>query len=234
VVGLREHRGEIIGAAAWPAILDRDSWEQLRAIFGARGDRQPPGRRKALLTGLLVCGRCGETLGKATENNKGGYKCQRTPGKHGCNRLSIIAGPTEEFVVEAALIALDTPALGAATVGEPSPARGEITAIEAQLGELADLWAAGDMTRMEWQRARRGLDARLKEAKSVLAASARGNVLGPYLAAPGLLRGVWDELDVEKQRTVLAAVIDYVVIKPAAVKGRHSPVGPRIEIVWRV
>ncbi len=34
VAGLRVHRGEIIGEAAWDAILDRTTWEQIRAKLG--------------------------------------------------------------------------------------------------------------------------------------------------------------------------------------------------------
>ena len=34
IVGLRVHRGEIVGEAAWPAILDRGTWEELRARLG--------------------------------------------------------------------------------------------------------------------------------------------------------------------------------------------------------
>jgi site-specific DNA recombinase len=58
VAGLRQLRGEVVGPAAWPAILDRATWERVCAVF------VDPARRKAhgpphtyLMTGGLA--RCG-------------------------------------------------------------------------------------------------------------------------------------------------------------------------------
>ncbi len=46
LAGLREHRGKIIGQAAWPAILDRSTWEAMKARTGGpvplHGRRWPP------------------------------------------------------------------------------------------------------------------------------------------------------------------------------------------------
>jgi site-specific DNA recombinase len=37
IAGLSEHRGKVVGAAVWPAIIDRDSWERIRAEISAPG-----------------------------------------------------------------------------------------------------------------------------------------------------------------------------------------------------
>jgi hypothetical protein len=51
VAGLRVHRGEIAGQGRWTPVLDRDTWEQLRAVIAdpARKGRRPT--RKFLLSG---------------------------------------------------------------------------------------------------------------------------------------------------------------------------------------
>lgn len=57
--GLSSHRGEVVGVAQWPAIIDRDTHERLKARLPSRGPR-PTQVRNRLLTGLVRCGRCGE------------------------------------------------------------------------------------------------------------------------------------------------------------------------------
>ncbi len=76
VAGLRVHRGEIIGPGNWEPILERATWEQVRALLTAprvvqtrdgadyaiNVERGPAGRRYLLTGGLAVCGVCGAPL----------------------------------------------------------------------------------------------------------------------------------------------------------------------------
>jgi site-specific DNA recombinase len=65
VAGLVEHQGEIVGEGTWEPILDRPTWEQVRATLldpaRARQVGRPP---KYLLPGFLRCGMegCGAKL----------------------------------------------------------------------------------------------------------------------------------------------------------------------------
>jgi hypothetical protein len=63
VAKLREWNGEVVGDASWPAIVDRETWEQVRAVLDAPG-RGPsgPAPRKHVLRGLAHCGRCDARL----------------------------------------------------------------------------------------------------------------------------------------------------------------------------
>src|SRR5699024_9975263 len=60
--GMRRHRGEVIGKAAWPAIFDEDTAAGLRAILTdpSRSRKGPP--RRYLLSGVMVCEVCEEPL----------------------------------------------------------------------------------------------------------------------------------------------------------------------------
>jgi site-specific DNA recombinase len=62
VVGRREYRGEIVGEALWPAILNDEDWQALRQRLGTNPNRsQTAFRRRYLLTGgIAVCGICPE------------------------------------------------------------------------------------------------------------------------------------------------------------------------------
>lgn len=58
--GLRDHNGEIVGAATWPPLVDEETWRAAQAVLDAPG--RAPGRktvRKHLLTGVLRCGKPG-------------------------------------------------------------------------------------------------------------------------------------------------------------------------------
>ena len=63
--GLAVYRGDPVGEGDWPAIVDRDLLDGVRAIL-TRKDRRIGGTssgRKHLLSGLAVCGKCGQTMG---------------------------------------------------------------------------------------------------------------------------------------------------------------------------
>src|SRR5205807_2008773 len=53
VAGLRSHRGEVVGKAAWPGILRQEEWERLNRIFASRIRRRADSTNRRLLTGLL-------------------------------------------------------------------------------------------------------------------------------------------------------------------------------------
>jgi site-specific DNA recombinase len=62
VAGLVEYQGEIVGKGRWKPLLDRPTWERLRAILNDPA-RQIPGRPpRYLLVGLLRCGVDGRKL----------------------------------------------------------------------------------------------------------------------------------------------------------------------------
>jgi site-specific DNA recombinase len=84
VAGLVEHQGRIVGAAAWPAILDMDTWEAVRARL-ANGTGDKP-RARSLLAGMLVCGLCGTAM----TANGAMYRCNRAAGSFGggCGKVS--------------------------------------------------------------------------------------------------------------------------------------------------
>ena len=64
LAGLVAHHGRIVGPAAWPAILDRGTWEAVTAILeGKAADfGYTTNTRRYLLTGVARCGPCGEPL----------------------------------------------------------------------------------------------------------------------------------------------------------------------------
>ena len=223
-----------MGEAAWKGILDRETWEAVVATLNGRGTAPRSSARSYLLPGLLYCGRCGAKLGSQPCHGLRGYLCKKDSG--GCNKIRVNADPLEAFVTEAAMVALDSPALARAMRGSADDAKGaearaELVAAEEGLAELADIYAAGDVTRAEWMRARRGLEQRREAARSVLARSQRSRVLAVHTDG-GALRVAWPTLPLAQRRSVLGAVLDRVVIHPA-VKGRTGFDQARVQLIWR-
>lgn len=237
LAGLREHRGEIVGDASWPAILERSTWESVRALLTDPSRRASVSTRGSLLYGLARCGRCGAKLNVAPSQGRPAYRCQKVPGKPGCGGLGIVAAPFEDVVVEAVLERLDTPRLLDATRDrgaelEQRQAVDEISGLEVKLEELAKMWAAEEITRSEWLAARKPLETRLEAAQRLAARSTRGRALDG-LEAPGKLRQAWPEVPHERKRAILAAVIDRVDVGPAR-RGLNRFDTERLDVVWSV
>lgn len=72
--GLRERNGQVVGRAVWTPLLDRHTWETVRAAIAHPA--MPPGnnRRKYLLSGLIRCAHCEVPMNSRT-GNPPGYGC---------------------------------------------------------------------------------------------------------------------------------------------------------------
>lgn len=230
LAGLRVHRGEVVGKAEWPAILTRDEHDRVRSVLGNPRARKQGRPVTSLLGGLIYCAKCGAKMqGGARMDGSRRYVCVVRPETNGCGHVAIQGTRTEDLVVEVVMARLDTPALATATASEPQPSD-DVELLEDRLAELADAFAAGEVTKAEWLRARAGIEQRLASARSQREALDARSVLSP-VARPGVLRATWPELDTDQRRAILAAVLERVVISPAAVGGRFDP--DRISIEWR-
>jgi ribosomal protein L34E len=124
VAGLRVHQGDIIGNAAWPAILDRSTWEQVRAVLGSPSRRMPAPSRQYPLRGILRCERCGRDLGAAPQtervrDRKAGREPRRWRG-YGCRSCGrfVNAVAVERYVLSNLLSLADSPTLRGLMVEE--------------------------------------------------------------------------------------------------------------------
>ncbi|BBZ41148.1 recombinase family protein [Mycobacterium conspicuum] len=93
--GLRSHNDEIVGKGQWPALVDEDTWRRVQTILN--DDKRKPGKkavRRHLLTGVLVCGKCGGRLagGSQTAQNTRVYSCKS------CRGVSIRADAVEPLM----------------------------------------------------------------------------------------------------------------------------------------
>ena len=173
IAGLRVHRGEVVGKAEWPAILDRETWE---AVLVALDGRRVEGARRELshwLSGLLFCGLCGLPLpANFVREGMHRYWCHSGRSKGGCGKIAI-HGPGAEQEAERQVVAYLSRPDVADRLSEVTSRRGaeraraDLAEDEAQLRELSRMWAEKAITLDEYAEARRIIQARIEGAKAV-------------------------------------------------------------------
>ena len=101
IAGLKDHRGEIVGEATWPAITDRATHDRLVGLLG-KPEWRPAnyGRPRVYpLAGLLRCGSCGGKLITYLQPRPGrGHGCRKDETFVCPGRVRIAAEPLEEYV----------------------------------------------------------------------------------------------------------------------------------------
>ena len=238
ISGQREHNGEIVADAAWPAIITPAETTRIRALLSDPDRRTNRVARRYLLVRLLRCGHCGETL--VSRPKQGGvraYQCVNGPGFSGCGRLSVMAEPLEQFVVEAVLYRLDSPELAAAMSGEPGDPdaqrwQAEIDQSRQQRDELAAMYGRREIGMTEWQAARTPIERRVTDAKKQLGRLTRATALAGQIGNSTELRERWPSLPLTRQHAIVAAVLDQITVAPAR-RGYNRFDPTRFTPVWR-
>jgi len=244
IAGLREHRGEVIGPAKWPAIITPAERDRILARIAARSVTKTRAARTYVLSGMLRCGRCGNRLySQARHSNPDNrvrrYVCLKGPDHGGCGRLTVVAAPVEELLAEAVLTRLDSPQLADVLAGKAS-ADQDVAALAAQvdkdqerLDELAGLYADGAVTAREWIAARDPITDRITAARRDIAAATDTTAVYELAGTGGVLRTGWPDLDLGRQQAVVRAVLDHAVIAPGTPGARRLDID-RVAPVWRV
>lgn len=239
IAGLREHRGQVVGAAVWPALI---SEQQRGRILARLAEQASSGRRtprRYLLSGLLRCGKCGHMLFSAARESTRRYVCLRGPDHGGCGRLSVVAAPVEQLLADAVLYRLDTPALADALAGRAAADErtaalsAELAGDQAQLAELAELYAAKQISAREWMGARRPIQARLDKTETALARLTRTDALTGLVGNGRALRAAWGGLNLTRQHAIVRAVLDHGVIG-AGTRGARELDPGRVAPIWRL
>lgn len=215
LAGLRVHRGKVVGVGNWEPIIDRATFEMLRAKIG--NPRQPQGGRPPthLLSGFLVCHKCGERMYWA---NRQRYGCPRPP--QGCNGTVIAATPTEEIVTAEVRAVLDVPEMDVIlNQTDTAASTAELEQIEESMRNLARLYAAGRINEAEWLVARDALEQRREEW-----------TVAESTTPTHSLAELWDNADTASRRLVMGELIESILVGPGA-RGVFDP--ERITITWR-
>jgi hypothetical protein len=101
IAGLREHNGEVVGDAAWPAIIDRATHDRLVGLLDDPSRRRENFGRPRVhpLVGLVYCALCGGKMTTAIAPRQGrGYSCRKDENPVCPARVRIVAEALEASV----------------------------------------------------------------------------------------------------------------------------------------
>jgi site-specific DNA recombinase len=237
IAGLRTHRGEAIGEASWPGIISEEDHAVVRAVLdgnGGSGHRRPRAA-SYLCSGLLVCGRCGETLHSAFRSDGTGdrrYMCHKAPGRDACGSMSVAANSVEKLIGDAIMYRLKSPIVARALRAKPGK-RSPLSSVHKLEGQVVQLGLdhdAGLISRAEWLARRGPLVEKITTAYREAEVDTEAGPLARFRGAN--VRDLWAALDVDQQRAVVSALVEKITVQPATKRGRVFDTD-RIDIAWR-
>jgi site-specific DNA recombinase len=216
--GLRQHRGEVVGKALWPAVVPEEKWRAVVSILTDPGRRTSfSAARRWLLSNLATCGVCGGKLRavmlRGTRGSVPSYACVagKCVGRNAAELERLVVGVIIQRLKRADAIDLLRPAAPEIDV---AGLRSEEAALRQRLDDLADDL---DLDERTLARRTRALNDRLATIVDQLAEAGRGNVLAGVVDAPDV-DAAWERLDLDRKRAIIAFFADVVVHRTG--KGR--------------
>lgn len=200
--GLRAYKDEIIGPGAWPEIVSEATWRSTVARLQGRGGPAYSRARKYLLVGIARCGVCGTPVN--TQYSPTGTR------QYGCPQGHVTRGADNvDALVEKVLLAQlrRSPGLDLSGRDEATDHMAEAEALRARLTDLALEFADGGLTPAQLRAATERLQEKLQEVEARLASSA-GNPTLAALAASQDVLSAWSNLDLDRRRAVVDAVLE--------------------------
>jgi site-specific DNA recombinase len=230
--GVREHHGQHY-PAQWPAIIDKQTWDDLQLAMRARALRYKqggPGRpRKFLLTGIAYCGICGKRLNCVPKQKRDGtyysrYVCVSKDSGNGagCGKIMRIIEPVDLLIAECIIYRLESPAFDRAMTQEEKPGNELRDLIRKQssqaerVKEIRDDYASGELNKAEYQSLIQTAQARLLDLTRQVDRAQPVVQPGP-LPESHVARQVWESADLARRRQIVELLIDKVRIMPSNV-----------------
>jgi DNA invertase Pin-like site-specific DNA recombinase len=259
--GKREHKGEIVADAVWPALYDFSTWQKLQAVmYPASRRRTNDWPAQHLLAGIAICGVCGGRLhvgrqnaGKKKIDAEGNplprqtyktYVCDgasRRPGAQGESgfHVSMREELLDEVVVEILFERLERHDFLAASEDEDDKADLQREALLAEIEryeEYLDGVRAQAAAQMRFdlivdQEAR--VLPQIEAARERLGKLSTLDPLVARLVSEGGLRDRWHDMELQEKRRLVRAVLTPMV-KPVGRgwRGKQGVNRDRVVIAW--
>jgi DNA invertase Pin-like site-specific DNA recombinase len=225
--GLRAHLGEVKGPAAWPAIVDRDTYDASKSLLTdeSRLTNRIGTARRWLLVGLMLCGRCDDgTTVRVTyrDRDKDGnrvrvYRCR--DHAHLARRADFCDWRVTERVI-ARLSREDARDLLIDDDREDlTELRAEQSTLRMRLDQLAEEFADGALTASQLRAGTERLRARLGDVEAQMVHVDRAPILADLVTAQDV-RKAWDSVSLDRQRAVIDLL--YTVMLMPGIRGKKS------------
>jgi DNA invertase Pin-like site-specific DNA recombinase len=235
LAGLREHHGRLY-EGSFPAILDRETWQAVRAILTDpdRMTNAVGGAARHLLTGIIYCGTCGAKL-RTTRYGPQRVLYYRCPSRSdgGRNCVARKVDDVDQLILRAIFRAVekgDAWDQAAAERSAEDPTRphyealarltAELDTLDAMVAEAELAERLGDKPSPSAATLRRKVTEREAERERHQQAVNRlqhNRVVGQI---PRNLRDVWPRMSLDRRRAIVAALIEWIKVYPQG-QGRN-------------
>ena len=236
--GIRVHHGER-HPADWPALVSVELVEAARARTdgNARGRAMPTSEVAHLLSGLLLCGRCGARLFRGHDHkHRHVYVCRERGARDlatgevlGIGHLSVGRDPMDDLVTETVARWLERPDVAAiiteAAKGTASPLIAEAAVLRGRLDEAVTAFVAGTITASTLAAVEASLLPRIAAAER-----ATRRAIVPPVVSEALGRD-FRALTLTDRREVIAALVT-ITVKPIRKSRFFDP--NRVLFDWNV
>lgn len=228
--GKRVHRGTIVGAATWPALVDEHTHQRALAALTVMTGRAPRADRtvKHLLSGIARCGVCGGPL--VRHLNRGRY------ASYMCRDASCVtrkAADVDDHVIDRALLLLAAAhTQPPATDDDPVivAAQADLDALHARMSTFIDQAVDGTLSAAALARVEARLRPRIESAQQQLRVLRRPPALAGYdLSDPEAL---WKSLDIGGKRTLLARAVVVTILPTGKGNRRFDPTRVVVRPAW--
>lgn len=235
--GLRSYRGEVIGPATWPALVDENTWQAAVAILKDPTRRTSPGfATRWLMSSLARCAVCGQTVTSAgvARTRKDGtrrtvYRCRTR--KHVARDAVPVDDLVSTVVVERLARADAADLLVDDDVPEFEALRSEAQMLRSRLDTLAIEFADGSLTAAQLRTATERLRAKLAAVEAAQAHMTRAPVLTDLVGAEDV-RVAWEALPFDRKRAVIDTLMT-VTIAPEPIQGARHFKPELVRVEWK-
>lgn len=247
--GMRQHQGQIIGAAMWEPLIPLDEWTELQAVLNDPARRRvTPWSVTHLLTGIAECGH-GDCLGRlvASRNSsvtsENGVRTRRHYRNYRCRlstHTSVAMKYADVIITEQAIERLSRPdfleAASSHDAADDGTRREILAEIDGHRRWLAEVAVLAEQERdlRLLRDQKRIVEPKIEAANRRLAALMKLDSRAADLAREVDIRNAWEQLDVDARREIIGSLMQ-IVVHPATRRGARGlrQAMDRIEIRWR-
>jgi DNA invertase Pin-like site-specific DNA recombinase len=243
---LIESRGEIVGQAAWPAVVTRSEWTAACRVLADPGRmvNKAGNARRWLGSGLYRCGLCAPEVVTVRCSVSGSGRASAGPTYY-CRKIKHLtrhAALTDQTVRKAVVGWVARPAVAQQLVVREGV---DVEALDRreqeignQLDELEQMYLARTWTRARVERIAAKLNGELAGIQEQRVQAAAGHPAAVLIGADDL-EIAWESLDISRRQVIIDALCTVVLLpatkgRPAGWRPGERYFDPRtIDIQWR-
>lgn len=217
LIGTRMYRGKDVGVGDWQPALPRQTYDDLQLLLTDESRRIAMSNQvRRLLTGIALCGECGQPMVGKTLMRKGQPKIDRYLCK-AC-RLYRTAGPIDEYVTGAVIEYLRTAGDDPDEGVDPKLLK-QIEKTREKIKRTQAMFAAADdMTPEDLLEALRPLKDRLQSEEALVRRRERSTVVAAAMGPDAADR--WERFELGTKRLIIMEVLEIRILR--TIRGKHG------------